>query len=164
MSATPSYSTSKFADLALAAVILYFAWQAADALTYWGNVADNALRSNKQGWEWLMWQAISLSRLGLVILSVALPVCVWLVSEDDASGATVFWLLVWAVLGWWIGRTYAEAAARQADCKANSTFGFGCSLDSPVFSVIGFSAVTCLLVIIVSLDVLGAISKRMSSK
>lgn len=125
----PKSSGSNFLDLAVAAVVLWFAWKAAPMLNHMEHLAPYMAQERMDWVQTLMYWASVLAPRALIFVSVVVILDAFL-DGDLASSGGAFAIFCMAPLGWWIGRQYHAALRQAAECNS----WFGCSEDYPFMS------------------------------
>jgi hypothetical protein len=154
---TPAnFDSEKIIEIILVLIVLYFAWGAQPAVDYYANLAEFADSNQRKDNDFVasaMWFLFWLAPIALMSLTVGLPAAIIFAnsSQNPMMGG---WLLVWGALGWWVGRQFRTAVAEKAQCMAESTFGFGCTLNAPLFSYLAYSAISALLLLLLGLQLL----------
>lgn len=126
-------------------VILYFGLQAMDAVAYNERIGRLLLAKDEgDTLSHVMGFLFAYARIAILILTGALVGLIFRYPEEDGT-APVFLLILWAVLGWWVGDQFTEAVAEKQACLSKSLLGFGCIMDGPLFSYLLYALISYLL-------------------
>jgi hypothetical protein len=96
----------------------------------------------------------------LRIITIAAPLSVLISSKQESSGLAGLSLIVLAGLGWYVGKEYTKGNAVYQACMNDSFFGFGCSRDLPIFSLIFFAFLLFIMTAMMVLDIIAGFSEN----
>lgn len=141
-------------EFIICVIVLYFAWRAAPMAGYMDGVTPYLTSDDHNGTSKVMGYIYEYGAICLFLLTILLPISVFVELDEDESIIGVF-LLLWPILGWWIGRSYEKAHAEKLLCEQGSFWGLGCTTDAPLFSYLAFCAIGILLTVYVAFSLLG---------
>lgn len=151
-----------FGELVLIAIILYFAWRAGDMVNYSQRLVPVMLADDKETLAHVLGYIMKFGGNSLYFLTLALPVAVLLSgsAQQSLTSSIAGRMIVWAALGWWIGRSFKHAYAAKISCQQSSFFGIGCYLDVPFLSYLAFCLIGIVIAVTVGMFLLGTLFGR----
>lgn len=131
---------NKFSEFILGCIIIYFGIKGNAAAEYFSNFSTYL--DDKDGFiVTLMIWLYTLNPLANIVIVIAIIISWFLTAVDDEEGPYIA-IVLWPILGWWVGSAYHDALVEKQSCVTNSTFGIGCNLDAPFISGLLYGGVS----------------------
>lgn len=136
----------RIGSIIVAGLILYFGIQATDAANYAAGLSSYMMDKGVLGLMMGLAYAVLPFLIRVIVIGTIVLALFDPGESSDNSGLGAL-LIGWAFMGWWVGGSFHKALLAKHACTQNSTFGFGCYIHGPIFSLLLYSVLSFLIVI-----------------